>query len=163
FGCLLFLPIPDLRAAGAFLCAGTIAALLLTLTFVPACVALVPGGNLEGAPPGQAAVPTRSSRVALLAAAVASLAVGLGAFHLRSGDDRTRWLRTSDPARLAEDRFDAQTSGVQFDYLTIEGGEEDGMKDPALLQYIEQVQRELEKSPIVRATTGLPDVVKKIR
>lgn len=163
FGSLVLFPVPDLRAAGVILTAGTLVAALLTLSFVPAWSTLVRDPEVRDVPGPGESIAGRRARVVLLAASAASFAVGMGVLRLHRDDDATRLLRKSQAARQAEERFDVETSGVQYDYLTIEGAEEDGMKDPALLHYLEQVQRELEKSPIVRATTALPDVVKKIR
>ncbi|MFH2056880.1 MAG: MMPL family transporter, partial [bacterium] len=50
-----------------------------------------------------------------------------------------------------------------MNYLVVDSGEDDGLKNPELLTWIEGLQRHLEKNETVGATTGLPDVVKKVR
>jgi len=50
-----------------------------------------------------------------------------------------------------------------MNYFVIDGGEPDAMKDPATLKYIEKLQNHLVKHEIVGSTTGITDIIKKLR
>jgi predicted RND superfamily exporter protein len=54
-------------------------------------------------------------------------------------------------------------AGTYMNYLVFEGEDDDVMKSPEVVSYLESIQRELEKDPLVGSTTGIPDVVKKVR
>ena len=59
--------------------------------------------------------------------------------------------------------MNSHLAGTYMNYLVFTGEDPDQMKDPDVENYIESMQRDLEKAKIVGSTTGLPDVVKKVR
>jgi hypothetical protein len=78
-------------------------------------------------------------------------------------DNPVKWFKKSHPIRIADTTMNKHLAGTYMNYLVFEAQDDDRMKEPEVAAYIERLQRELEKEPIVGSTTGLPDIVKKVR
>ncbi len=78
-------------------------------------------------------------------------------------DNPVKWFKKSHPIRQADTAMNNHLAGTYMNYLVFESEDDDMMKSPKVLNYIVSIQRELEKNEIVGATTGLPDVVTKVR
>ncbi len=73
------------------------------------------------------------------------------------------WFKKSHPIRIADNAMNAHLAGTYMNYLVFEGEEEGSMKSPELLNYMYAVQQELSKNETVGSTTGVTDIIKKIR
>jgi len=96
----------------------------------------------------------------------ASIVVVVSAFGLSLivvNDNPVKWFKKSHPIRIADTAMNEHLAGTYMNYLVFEGREDNVMKKPEVERYLEAMQRELEKDPVVGAVTGLPDVVKKVR
>jgi len=88
-------------------------------------------------------------------------AVGLNLIVVN--DNPVKWFKQNHPLRVADRTLNKHLAGTYMNYLVLDGGEEDALKDPETLKYIEKLQRHLEKNDVVGAVTGVTDVVKKVR
>lgn len=176
FLALAITPIPPVRVFGIFVGFGTLAAWFLSLVINPAFMMLLSDGTLARF--AQAAddrgllsrllhfFRTFSSRynkgiIAASLIVVAISAVGLSMIVVN--DNPVKWFKKSHPIRQADTAMNNHLAGTYMNYLVFEGEHSDAVKDPAVVSYIESMQSELAQEPIVGATTGLPDVVKKVR
>ncbi len=91
------------------------------------------------------------------------IVAGIGLKMIIVNDNPVKWFKSNHPLRVADVTLNRHLAGTYMNYLVLDGGEEDAMKDPETLKYIERLQRHLEESPFVGAATGLPDIVKKVR
>jgi predicted RND superfamily exporter protein len=105
----------------------------------------------------------RRYRLILLAAASLVIVSAIGLSMIEVNDNPVKWFKEGDPLRVADRELNKHLAGTYMNYLVIDAGEADGIKNPELLKYIERLQRHLEKNEIVGTTTGVTDVVKKVR
>lgn len=78
-------------------------------------------------------------------------------------DNPVRWFKKSHPIRQADIAMNAHLAGTYMNYLVFEGIEYDDMKRPDVEKYMEEIQAALVKEDVVGSTTGLPDIIKKVR
>ncbi len=87
----------------------------------------------------------------------------IGLSMLEVNDNPVKWFKQSHPIRIADNVMNKHLAGTYMNYLVFKGDDSDRMKDPEVEKYIQALQRNLEEDPVVGATTGLPDIVKKVR
>ncbi len=175
FASLALTPIPPVRVFGIFVAFGIAVAWLLSITFNPAFAVLIPTRSLRNfgktdeahGPLSRALHVLRDFnrkhyRAVLAGSAVIVVISAIGLSRIIVNDNPVKWFKSNHPLRVADAALNEHLAGTYMNYFVIDGGEEDAMKDPETLRYIERLQRHLEKSPFVGAATGLPDIVKKV-
>ncbi len=169
--------IPPVQVFGLFVAFGVASAWLLSITLNPAFAMMLPdkalrnfGGKdddsksfLGSALYGIRDFSRRHYRLILLVASVVVVVSAVGLSRIIVNDNPVKWFKSDHPLRVADRELNLHLAGTYMNYLIIDGGEEDAIKDPALLAYIEKLQRHLEKNPIVGATAGITDIIKKVR
>jgi predicted RND superfamily exporter protein len=173
---LALTPIPPVSVFGIFVAFGIFAAWLLSITFNPAFAVLIPDKALhnfgltddEHGPLSRILHFIRDFtrkyyKGVLIGSAVVILVSIVGLRMIEVNDNPVKWFKESHPLRIADAKLNSHLAGTYMNYLVLDGGEPDALKDPATLGYIEKLQRHLEQNTIVGATTGVTDVVKKIR
>ncbi len=178
FGALISAGIPPVRVFGAFVALGVAIAWLLSVTFNPAFAVLLPKktlskfGRREDSDSAMAHRLVRLGRFAVarrwpvLVGTVAALLVATyGISRIVVNDNPTKWFKPSHPIRIAEQELGRHLAGTYMAYLEFDASDtEDGsVKNPETLLYMEGLQRRLESLPQVGATTGIADIVKKVR
>jgi hypothetical protein len=108
-------------------------------------------------------ITSRHYTAIMVISAIVVIVSGYGLTMIEVNDNPVRWFKQSHPIRQADAVMNEHLAGTYLNYLVFDTGEEDGVKDPRVLSYIEQIQQELAKDDIVGGTTGLTDIVKKIR
>ncbi|MEW6411043.1 MAG: efflux RND transporter permease subunit [Candidatus Zixiibacteriota bacterium] len=173
---LALTPIPPVRVFGIFVAFGIVVAWFLSLTINPAIGMLISTKALRNF--GQAddahgilsrvmhafrnLARRRAKTIIAVSGAVAVIAaVGLSLIEVN--DNPVKWFKTSHPIRQADMVMNNHLAGTYMNYLVFEGEDDDAMKRPDVLNYMQSLQRDLEKDPIVGGTTGLTDIVKKVR
>jgi predicted RND superfamily exporter protein len=169
--------IPPVQVFGIFVAFGVASAWLLSITLNPAFAMLLPDkalrnfGVREDNPRSILAsvlhgirnFSGRRYRTILLAAATVVVVSAVGLSMIEVNDNPVKWFKPSHPMRIADQELNKHLAGTYMNYLVIDGGEEDAIKNPELLGYMEKLQRHLEKNEIVGATAGITDIVKKVR
>ncbi len=173
---LTLTPIPPVQVFGIFVAFGIAVAWFLSLTINPAIAMLISDKTLRnfGASDDEHGVLSRvmhvfrdfsrkHSKGVIATAAVVVVVSGIGLSLIVVNDNPVKWFKESHPIRVADQVMNEHLAGTYMNYLVFEGEESDAMKDPAVLTYIESLQRHLEENKVVGSTTGLPDIVKKVR
>ena len=173
---LALTPIPPVQVFGIFVAFGIIVAWFLSITLNPAIGMLISTQTLrdfgkEDESHGALAKSMHAFRdfawkhnkgiIFASAAVVVVAAVGLSMIVVN--DNPVKWFKKSHPIRQADIAMNQHLAGTYMNYLVFNGEDPDQMKDPEVERYIESMQRELEKADIVGSTTGVTDVVKKVR
>lgn len=173
---LALTPIPPVRVFGIFVAFGIIVAWFLSLTLNPAIGMLISTKALrnfgakddEHGPLSKVMHSFRNSArhhyksiLAVSAAVVVVAAVGLTLIQVN--DNPVKWFKKSHPIRIADEVMNRHLAGTYMNYLVFASEESDRMKAPEVARYIESVQRELEKEALVGSTTGVTDIIKKVR
>jgi hypothetical protein len=96
------------------------------------------------------------------AGAVLLLVVGMGIPKIRINNNMIRWFKSSSEIAKADRVMNQKLGGTSLLYLVVSASEEDGMKEPQRLRYVESLQREVEGDAIVGKTTSVVDLLKRI-
>jgi hypothetical protein len=173
---LALTPIPPVRVFGIFVAFGIIVAWFLSLTLNPAIAMLISTKTLRnfGAVEDDKGMLVRvmnrfrnlswnHNKGIITVAAIVVVVAAIGLSLIVVNDNPVKWFKQSHPIRIADTVMNQHLAGTYMNYLVFEGQDDDDMKRPEVVAYIEDLQRELEKEEIVGSTTGLPDIVKKIR
>jgi predicted RND superfamily exporter protein len=136
FASLALTPIPPVQVFGLFCAAGIMIAWLLTITFIPAYIALIPEHRLQGfgasgekephqTPMGRmlAGVGRLTYRGAVPIVTVAAL-LCIGAYfginRIRVNDNPIKWFKKSHPIRVADHVLNDHFGGTYMAYLALE-------------------------------------------
>ncbi|MDH4156609.1 MAG: MMPL family transporter, partial [candidate division Zixibacteria bacterium] len=173
---LALTPIPPVQVFGIFVAFGIAVAWLLSLTLNPAIAMLIPDkalrdfgqsddqhGLLSKAMHALRDFSYRRNKGIIGTAMVVVVVAAVGLSLIEVNDNPVKWFKKSHPIRQADVVMNEHLAGTYMNYLVFEGADDDAVKDPAVLTYIESLQRELERDDVVGGTTGLPDIVKKVR
>jgi predicted RND superfamily exporter protein len=169
-------PIPPVRVFGIFVAFGIFTAWILSLTFNPAFAVLLSDKTLRnfGKKDDDHSILSRIMHlfrnfnrraykyILIGSVAVIVLAV-IGLNMIVVNDNPVKWFKKNHPLRVADAKMNQHLAGTYMNYLVVDGGEPDALKNPELLKYIEGLQKHLEKNRIVGSTAGITDIVKKVR
>ncbi|HEU68119.1 MAG TPA: hypothetical protein ENN53_02700, partial [Candidatus Acetothermia bacterium] len=157
------------REFGAFAAFGTLAAFVLSLTLIPALLALLPlapprdrrGRRLFDAAVGRGVgfVARHPALTVGIAIAVCALFLS-GVPRLRVESDLTRYFRSDSPVVQGLAAVEERFGGSQELSVVVDTGRTDGLKDPEVLRFFERLQAFLEARPEVGSTSSLADLVK---
>lgn len=173
---LALTPIPPVRVFGVFVAFGIVVAWILSIMINPAISMLISDKTLrnfgksdeDSGPLSKLMhlfhrISNKHYKTIMATTAVVVILAGVGLSLVVVNDNPVKWFKKSHPIRVADSEMNKHLAGTYMNYLVFEGVDDDDMKDPDVQRYIESMQRELEKEPIVGSTTGLPDIIKKIR
>ncbi|KAA3633784.1 MAG: RND transporter [Calditrichaeota bacterium] len=173
---LALTPIPPVRVFGIFVAFGIIVAWFLSLTINPAIAMLISDKTLRnfGKSDEEHGVLSRVMHsfrnlsqkhykgiIATSFVIVIVAAIGLNMIIVN--DNPVKWFKQSHPIRIADVAMNNHLAGTYMNYLVFEGDDEGAMKSPAVHRYMEKLQAELAQADNVGSTTGITDIVKKIR
>lgn len=175
FASLALTPIPPVQIFGLFVAVGVLIAWLLTITLIPAYVALVPERFLKGFGRASGRIGPVDRiirgyghlvlryRGPIVYATILLFAISIfGISRININDNPVRWFKEGHPIRIADRVLNSHFGGSYMAYLVIDGLEADAMKDPKMMGYIDALQRYLEGMDVVGKTTSVADVVRKI-
>ena len=173
---LALTPIPPVQVFGIFVAFGILVAWLLSITLNPAIAMLIPdkalrnfgrtddtSGALASIMHGFRNLSGRYPKAIIFTSLVLVVVSAVGLSMIVVNDNPVKWFKKSHPIRIADTAMNKHLAGTYMNYLVVEGVEDDQMKEPEVLRYMESLQQDLEKDPIVGAVSGLPDIVKKVR
>ncbi len=178
FASLMSASIPPVKVFGAFVAFGVAVAWILSVTFNPAYAVLLSkktlskfgrldeGKSLLGRflpAVGRFAVKNRWPVLAVTVIALTIAAYGIS--NIVVNDNPTKWFKKSHPIRIAEQELGRHLAGTYMAYLEFDATdtEDESVKTPETLRLMEGLQRRLSLLPQVGATTGITDIVKKVR
>jgi len=176
FGAQVTARIPPVQVFGAFIAFGVLAAWLLTVTFIPACMSLLKEERLrqqlpavEGRQPWLNGVLaglgrfTLSWRKPIVAVGLAGLVIAAwGLSRIEVNDNPVHWFKPYHKIRVADRVLNEHFGGTYMVYLTVEAENPDDLKQPEVMAYVEKVQHHLEATPLVGKTSSVADIVKRI-
>ncbi|HET9448856.1 MAG TPA: MMPL family transporter, partial [Steroidobacteraceae bacterium] len=167
---------PPIRYFGLFGALGVAVAWLLTVSWLPAAMTLLPpkpSRLMKQADPGMAdpvgrfvlklgSVVTRSPRVVLLAASVlCGVALGVATL-VRVDHARIENFNESEPLYVADREINRTLAGTNHLDIVIEADAPDGILEPATLRKIEELQRYVQTFHEVGAVTSIVDYIKQL-
>ena len=174
FASLVVFEIKSIQVFGLFTAAGIASALVLELTLIPALRASlpVPGRrelDRERMPTLWSRLTERGFQVAwnrpravfAVAAAVAVVAA-IGASQVRVDNSQKGYFYGSVPAKVEDSRLNERMGGTNSLYVLVRGREDDALKQPAVLEAMQALQKKLAADPMVGKTLSLADFVRRM-
>jgi predicted RND superfamily exporter protein len=173
---LALTPIPPVQVFGIFVAFGILVAWFLSLTLNPAIGMLISDktlrnfgreddahGVLARLMHGFRNLAWKRNVSIIVVALVVVVTAAVGLTMIVVNDNPVKWFKKSHPIRQADITMNSHLAGTYMNYLVFQGEEPDAMKNPVVQRYIQSVQDDLIKERIVGATTGITDIVKKVR
>ena len=179
FFSLSFAPIPPVQTFGVFVAIGVMIAWILTMTFIPAYIGLMGEKGLEKMAVARGSTTTSRldrylaafgrfayarARLIILITVITVLISLYGITRISVNDNPVRWFTARHPIRVADKVLNDHFGGTYTAYLVLESKDKDRgiFKEPAMLRYVEDLQRYLAQEGDVGKSTSLADVVKKV-
>lgn len=176
FASLLLANIIPVKVFGFGVAFGTMLLLLLSFTLVPALLTFLPvakinrlsagedlrTGKVSGFLQNLCDLGAGHSRATILVGALLVLVAVLGVSRIQVNNNLVEWFKADSEIRQADRALNTALGGTSLAYVVAEAGEDDYMKNPAALRYLEGLQRSLERLPSVGKTFSVVDYVKRI-
>jgi hydrophobe/amphiphile efflux-3 (HAE3) family protein len=163
-------PIQAIREFGAFNTLGIVFTCLVTLSFAPAMLVLLPlptrirdrevGGRFDRAAEWLAGFDIRNRGAILIAGAVIAIASVVGTLNIHVG---SVFVEPGSPLERSAAALDEYMEGANGLYVVFAANHAGAFKEPEKLQRIESFQRWLELQPEVGGTTSVVDYLMLIR
>lgn len=176
FGVLMFMHIIPVKVFGGLVAFGTIVLRLLSFSFIPAILTFIKEEKIEKASKREDV--TLSSFAKFLRSLgsfgahrpKATVFIGLiflviaviGTTKIVVNNNMVEWFKPASDVRTADRVMNQALGGTSLGYVVAISGEDDFIKTPEAMRYIEGLQRHLEKLPVVGKTTSVVDYVKRI-
>jgi hypothetical protein len=176
FAVLLFMNIIPVKVFGGLVAFGTIALRILSFSFIPAMFTFVKDEKIEKIAHAE---DTGTDRTSLFLKKLAgfgahhpknTVAVGLvlfvialvGLSRITVNNNLVEWFKKGSDVRVADTVMNKALGGTSLGYVVAIAKEDEYIKTPEAMRYIEGLQRRLEKLPVVGKTTSVVDYVKRI-
>ncbi len=173
---LALTPIPPVRVFGSFVAFGIVVAWFLSVMLNPAITVLISDKTLKrfsGRDSNEGVIASivhsmkkltkNYHKAIIVTAGIVMVVAGYGLSLIVINDNPVKWFKPSHPIRIADNVMNEHLAGTYMNYLVFTSDDPDHMKDPQVQLYIESVQRDLVQNEVVGSTTGLPDIIKKVR
>ena len=143
FASLALTPIPPVQVFGVFVAAGVMVAWLLTITFIPAFVMVIPEGRLAnfgarhvaGQPQQYTGLSRflralggatyRRAKPIVALAVVVLIVAGVGISRININDNPIKWFEPGHPIRVADRELNEHFAGTYMAYLALQYDEPD--------------------------------------
>ncbi len=167
--------IVPVRVFGLFVAFGTMAIRLMSFTFLPAVMVLQKEEKLtrsaqrdsmeQGASAwlgrlGKFAI--RRRKTLLIAGALFAVLALVGTTKIHVNNNMVSWFKSGSELRTADRVMNANLGGTSLGYVVARGPAEGSIIEPANLDHLEKLQRNLEELPVVGKTSSLADLVKRM-
>jgi uncharacterized protein len=174
FGSLMTFGITSVRVFGLLLASGILSALIIEMTFTPACRCLLPAPKgrelrresgvhwLDRALDTLANVVVQRPRaVLILAVAVVAIAL-IGAARIQVDNSFRLWFSPSTQVRKDDALLNEKLPGTASLRILIEGDHENVMQEPAVLQAVSDLEAFMETDPHIGGAVSIADHIKRM-
>lgn len=176
FAVLLFMNIIPVKVFGGLVAFGTVMLRVLSFSFIPAMFMFVKESNIEKASMDEDIETSRTARflkglaglgahnpktVVLAGVALFVIAV-FGISKTVVNNNMVDWFKEKSDIRVADSVMNEALGGTSLGYIVATSQEENFIKTPEAMRYIDGLQRHIEKLSVVGKTTSVVDYVKRI-
>lgn len=176
FAVLLFMNIIPVKVFGGLVAFGTISLRILSFSFIPAMFMFVKEEKItkiagtEDAAAGKTSLFLRKlagfgahhPRNTVLVGLVLFVIAVIGLTKITVNNNLVEWFKKSSDIRVADTVMNKALGGTSLGYVVAIAKDDDYIKTPDAMRYIEGLQGRLEKLPVVGKTTSVVDYVKRI-
>lgn len=176
FAVLLFMNIVPVQVFGGLVAFGTVMLRVLSFSFIPAMFMFVKESNIKKASMDEDIETSRTSRflkglaglgahkpktVVLVGAAIFLIAA-FGISKTVVNNNMVDWFKEKSDIRVADSVMNGALGGTSLGYIVATSQEENFIKTPEAMRYIDGLQRHIEKLSVVGKTISVVDYVKRI-
>jgi len=176
FAVLLFMNIIPVKVFGGLVAFGTVMLRVLSFSFIPAMFTFVKEEKLDKTSEGEDISSSKTSQflknlaslgahkpktVVLAGAALFVIAV-FGISKTVVNNNMVDWFKEKSDIRVADSVMNGALGGTSLGYIVATSQEENFIKTPEAMRYIDGLQRHVEKLSVVGKTTSVVDYVKRI-
>ncbi|MEW6715415.1 MAG: MMPL family transporter, partial [Nitrospirota bacterium] len=176
FGVLLFMNIIPVQVFGGVVAFGTIVLRILSFSFIPAMFTFVKDEQIEKIAHAEdigsgrtsrflqklASIGTHSPKKTVIVGLVLFAIAIVGITKMKVNNNLVEWFKKDSEVRIADTVINRSLGGTSLGYVVAISDEDDYIKTPEAMRYIEGLQQHLEKLPVVGKTTSVVDYVKRI-
>ncbi|MBI4517873.1 MAG: MMPL family transporter [Deltaproteobacteria bacterium] len=174
FASLMSFGIASVRVFGLLMASGILSALVIEMTFTPACRGLLPAPKrretqregqshwLDGALEGLAGLVVKWPRRVLAAAAALVVVALIGAATLRADSSFRYWFSPNTQVRLDDRLLNEKLPGTASARLLVEGQRENALLEPAVLNAIDDFERFMADDPNIGGVTSIVGHIKRM-
>ncbi|GIW41909.1 MAG: hypothetical protein KatS3mg076_2486 [Candidatus Binatia bacterium] len=174
FASLLGFDVHSVRVFGALMASGILSALVLEMTFTPACRSLLPAPKRREAEREAekrwldrflscvAGWVVGRPRAVLAAGVGVTLLAGLGLFRLEVDNSFRYWFSPSTQVRRDDALLNEKLYGTAAIRILIEGKEEKALQRPDVLRAIDDLEAEMRKYPELGSVVSIADHIKRM-
>ena len=174
FAALATVTIVPVKIFGLVVAFGTLVILLLSFTFIPALLMLIPEKHIlklaSAHGKGEKFSPSllrlgrfcvEKAKPILLVGIVLFIVAMTGLMRIHVNNNMVHWFKFNSEVRTADRIMNKYLGGTSTAYLIVQTKNEGAVGDSAFLRQIESLQRELEKDPLIGKTFSLADYIKR--
>ena len=176
FAVLLFMNIIPVMVFGGLVAFGTVVLRILSFSFIPAMFTFVKEEKLEKIAQSEDIDSDRTSQLlkklagfgihkpatTFIAGLLLLTIAIIGVTKIVVNNNMVEWFKKGSDVRIADTVINQALGGTSLGYVVAISKEDDYIKTPEAMRYIEGLQRRLEKLPVVGKTTSVVDYVKRI-
>jgi uncharacterized protein len=165
---LAFSPVPPFAHLGVIVALGSVLTWLLTVTFLPALLCILPWKASSRSLPAEnvsirvAGLVMRRPRQVLAGVLLVATMLTAFAFTNKLDDRYVRYFDQGYDFRQATDRLNEHLGGFYAIEYSLDSGEQDGIARPDYLAQVDRFSNWLRQQPGVTHVHGLPDVLKTV-
>jgi predicted RND superfamily exporter protein len=176
FAVLLFMNIIPVKVFGGLVAFGTVMLRVFSFSFIPAMFTFVKEEKLDKASEAEDISSSKTSQFLKNLAGLgvhkpkATIAVGIvlfvlaiiGITKISVNNNMVEWFKKGSDIRVADTVINQVLGGTSLGYIVAIAKDDDYIKTPEAMRYIEGLQRHIEKLSVVGKTTSVVDYVKRI-
>ena len=174
FASLMTFGVSSVRVFGLLLASGILSALVIEMTFTPACRCLLPAPKgretrrekesrwLDPALSALASLVVRRPRLVLLSALVVAVAATVGIFSIDVDNSFRLWFAPSTVVRRDDALLNERLPGTASLRILIEGEHENVFQDPAVLNAMSDLETVIEGDPRIAGVNSIADQIKRM-
>jgi predicted RND superfamily exporter protein len=176
FAVLLFMSIIPVKVFGGVVAFGTVMLRILSFSFIPAMFMFVKESHLDRASHGEdmetgmasgflkglAGIGVYKSKATVITGIVLFIVSIIGISKIVVNNNMVEWFKKNSEVRVADREINSALGGTSLGYVVAISNEEEFIKNPDAMRYIEGLQRHIEKLPVVGKTFSVADYVKRI-
>lgn len=176
FAVLLFMNIVPVKVFGGLVAFGTISLRILSFSFIPAMFMFVKDEKIakiaqtEDSAKGKgsqflrrlAGFGVHHPKNTVIAGLVLLAIAVIGLTKITVNNNMVEWFKKSSDIRVADSVMNKALGGTSLGYIVAVAQNEEYIKTPEAMRYIDGLQKRLEMLPVVGKTTSVVDYVKRI-
>ncbi|OGX05732.1 MAG: hypothetical protein A2Z88_10975 [Omnitrophica WOR_2 bacterium GWA2_47_8] len=176
FAVLLFMNIIPVKVFGGLVAFGTVALRILSFSFIPAMFTFVNEENIANIAEGEDAALSKTSlflrklagygthrpKATILIGFIVFVVSIVGITKITVNNNMVEWFKPNSEIRLADREVNRALGGTSLGYIVAVSTEDDFIKNPEAMRYLEGLQRHIEKLTFVGKTFSVVDYLKRI-